>query len=397
MNYQFANCSIDPVRHEFTCDGQVIHIEPQVFDVLLLLVRHVGDLVTRDHLIEEVWKGLIVSDSTISARISAARAAVGDNGKDQRIIKTISRRGFQMVVPVHTNTIGTSGDSAPSPEAGQVIRFTHSADGLKIAYAISGNGPPLVRVGHWLSHLELDWQSSVWRPLLDALGANHRLYRYDQRGTGLSEREFKGENIDEFVNDLKAVADVNRLENFPIFAASQATPVAIKFAALYPERISKLILFGGYAEGRAFRTSSPTDVDENTALALVRSGWGRHGSAFVKAFSALFMPDGTQEQIDEFVRIQLESASPESAVKLRKLVDRFSVTKFLSKVRAPTLVIHANADVIHPIAQGRLLASEIPDARFVMLDSRNHVPLPQHPSWKVMMKEIDTFLGSADA
>ena len=139
------------------------------------------------------------------------------------------------------------------------------------------------------------------------------------------------------------------------------------------------------------------DVDENTVLALVRSGWGRYGSTFVQAFSALFMPDATQEQIDNFVRIQLESASPETAVRLRILIDRFSVTEFLPKVRAPTLVIHANADVIHPIEQGRLLASKIPDARFVMLDSRNHIPLPQHSSWVTMIAEIDSFLKGTES
>jgi pimeloyl-ACP methyl ester carboxylesterase/DNA-binding winged helix-turn-helix (wHTH) protein len=395
MIYRFSDCSIDPVRHVFSREGQIIHLEPQVFDVLLLLAQNAGALVSRDQLIEDVWNGLIVSDSTISARISAARTAVGDSGRDQRIIKTISRRGFQLVVPVETTKDEPQAEDPPSSKLRQDIRFAHSADGLRIAYATSGSGPPLLRAGHWLSHLELDWQSPVWRPLLDALGSNHRLYRYDQRGTGLSGRVFTGESIDEFVDDLKAVADANGLERFPIFAASQAAPVAIKFAALHPERVSKLILLGGYAEGRVFRPASATDVDENTVLALIRNGWGKYGSAFVKAFSALFMPDATQEQIDSFVEIQLESASPEAAVVLRKLVDRFSVTEFLPKVRAPTLVIHANADVIHPIEQGRLLASEIPDARFVMLDSGNHVPLPQHPSWNTMISEIDTFLGTA--
>jgi pimeloyl-ACP methyl ester carboxylesterase len=238
----------------------------------------------------------------------------------------------------------------------------------------------------------MDWHSPVWQPLLKALGKNHTLYRYDQRGTGLSDREFTGENIDNFVNDLKSVVDANGLDKFPLYAASQACPVAIKFAVTYPHRVSKLILYGGFAEGRVFRKPSATDVDEHTILSLIRSGWGIQGSTFVKAFSSLFMPDATPEQIESFVQIQLKSATPETAVRLRKIIDKFSVQNILADVNTPTLVIHARDDVIHPMEQGRLLASEIPDARFIMLDSRNHIQLPQDKSWNLMIAEINSFL-----
>lgn len=391
MIYKFSNCTLDLSRHELVRNGKIIHIEPQVFDILVLFAENAGHLITKDRLVADVWQGLSVSDSTISARMNAARKAIGDNGKDQRLIKTVSRRGFQF-----TAEMTSKPNQSAKPETRQTdqdIRFVNSKGGVKIAYARTGSGPGLIRVGHWLSHLELDWQSPVWRPFLEALGEAHTLYRYDQRGTGLSSREFDGLGIDEFVDDLAAVADASQLEKFPIFAASQAVPVAITYAAKFPERVSHLILYGGYAEGRAFRQPSQCDADEQTVLSLIKAGWGQPEHTFAKAFTSLFMPDGTTEQIDSFTRMQRESASPENAIRLRKLVDRFMVRDLLPEIKAPTLVVHSRGDVIHPIDQGRILASEIPNARFVMLDSNNHIPVPQDPAWKVLLQAIDQFLG----
>lgn len=392
MIYKFSNCTLDVARHELVRDGNIIHVEPQVFDLLVLFAGNAGQLITKDRLVGVVWQGLAVSDSTISARINAARQAIGDNGKDQRIIKTVPRRGFQFVAQIETPHNSTSVPNPTPTQTSQNIRFVSSSDGVKIAYARSGHGPGLIRVGHWLSHLELDWQSPVWQPFLEALGRQHTLYRYDQRGTGLSSREFKGTGINEFVDDLAAVADASQLETFPIFAASQAVPVAITYAARFPERVSKLILYGGYAEGRAFRKTSKNDADEQTVLNLVRAGWGQPEHTFAKAFTSLFMPDGTTEQIDSFTRMQRESASPENAVRLRKLVDRFMVRDILHQIKTPTLIVHSRGDVIHPIDQGRILASEIPNARFVMLDSNNHIPVPQDPAWTILLQAIDQFL-----
>lgn len=393
MIYEFSNCTLDLARHELVRDGEIVHVEPQVFDVLVLFVENAGRLITKDRLIEDVWQGLSVSDSTISARMNATRKAIGDNGKDQRMIKTVPRRGFQFIAELGLSHNQSEAPKLKVDQAEQDIRFVNSKGGIKIAYGRSGRGPGLIRVGHWLSHLELDWQSPVWRPFLEALGKTHTLYRYDQRGTGLSSRDFEGLGIDEFVDDLVAVADASQLEKFPLFAASQAVPVAIKYAAKFPERVSHLILYGGYAEGRTFRQPSQCDVDEQTVLSLIKAGWGQPEHTFAKAFTSLFMPDGTTEQIDSFTRMQRESASPDTAVRLRKLVDRFMVRDLLPEITTPTLVVHARGDVIHPIDQGRILASEIPNARFLMLDSNNHIPVPQDPAWKVLLQAIEQFLG----
>src|SRR5210317_1920640 len=183
MIYRFANCSLDSDRHVLLRDDIPVHVEPQVFDLLHALAESHDRLVTKDELVEIVLRGLSVSDSTISARINAARKAVGDTGKSQSVIKTVHGRGFQLVAGVETeNVVGRT--EAASQTGQQTIRFVQSSNGARIAYAQSGSGPPLVRIGHWLSHLELDWRSPVWLPLVEALGKNHTLYRYDQRGTG---------------------------------------------------------------------------------------------------------------------------------------------------------------------------------------------------------------------
>lgn len=392
MQYRFAGCSIDIDRHEFSRAGAVVRLEPQVFDLLLVLAERAGKLVTHQDLIDTVWRGLNVSDATISSRISAARTAVGDNGRDQHVIETVSRRGFRLISPVDVIAETVAEAACAQPVAAPEIQFAKSADGTRIAFAASGDGPPLLRVAHWLSHLEMDWHSPIWRPLIDILSARHRLYRYDQRGTGLSGRSIGSGGLEHFMADLRAVADAAGLARFSIFAASQGGPVALRFAAEYPDRVDRIVLLGAYAEGRLFRDKSPEDTDEETILSLIRSGWGRKGSTFVRAFSSLFMPDATPEQVDHFVDVQLETASPENAVALRQAIDRFLITDILHKVTAPVLLLHARGDVIHPIAQSRLLASELPDARLVVLDSNNHVPLPQHLSWDVMVAECESFL-----
>ena len=394
MAHQFANCLIDPDKHLFLRDGLPVHLEPQVFDLLLTLVERQGGVVTKDELVQSVWRGLSVSDATISARINAARKAVGDTGRAQAIIKTVHGRGVQLNVEV-TETKRTAAPSVDTIHCDtQNIKFVRSALGARIAFSKSGDGPPLVRVAHWLSHLELDWHSPVWRPLIESLEITRKLYRYDQRGTGLSSRNLEGANLDAFVEDLKAVADANGLDRFPIFAASQAVPVAISFAHKYPKRITGLILYGGYAKGRALREVAQAEVDEETVLGLIRAGWGKTDSPFLSAFSTLYMPDATPDQLAGFVKMQTETISSENAALLRKIIDRFDVTEVLSSLRTPTLVIHAISDAVQPIEQGRILASEIPGARYVSLESRNHVPLPQEESWTQMMHEVRLFLDS---
>ncbi|MEM7733269.1 MAG: alpha/beta fold hydrolase [Pseudomonadota bacterium] len=387
MAHRFGQCEIDPDRRVLRKDGYDVHVEPQVFNLLLALIHAGGAVVTKDALVETVWRGLHVSDATISSRINAARKAVGDTGKAQAVIRTVPKVGFQLVSPVERS------DSAPKDAAASArkIRYTTSADQEPIAYAIHGHGPPLVRVGHWLSHLEMDLESPVWRPLLDRLGAAFTLYRYDQRATGLSTRSVANLTLGAFVDDLKAVMDANNLAQAPVFAASQAVPVALRFARLHPDRVSKLVLYGGYAVGRYHRDIAAGDVDEDTVLSLIRAGWGNEKSAFFKAFASLFMPGATSAQIENFVDIQARSVTAENAVLLRQAIDRFNVLEDLPHIKQPILVVHPQGDGVHPMSQGQLLASRLPNAEFRMLDSANHVPLPQDPAWADLISSILTF------
>ncbi|WP_169568251.1 alpha/beta fold hydrolase [Sneathiella limimaris] len=396
MIYSFADCTLDTTRHELVRAGAPVKIEPQVFELLTLLVSRAGDLVTKEELIEIVWKSLNISDSAISARINAARKAIGDTDKSNRLLQTVPRLGFRFAAEVTTDKVADTETETQRPEIKiedhQVIAYTRSADGLSFGYAKSGEGPPLLKAGHWLSHLELDWHSNIWHSFLERLGQHFTLYRYDQRGTSFSEGDISHSSLGDFVGDIAAVADAAGLDRFPIYAPSQAAPIAIEYAALYPERVSKLILHGGYATGRLVRENLQGDIDEDAILSLIRNGWGKPQSAFMKAFSSLFLPDATAQQIDELVKIQLASASAETAVKLRQIVDGFDVRHRLSSLQVPTLVIHSRFDSVQPIEQGKLLASEIPNARFVMLDSPNHIQLPQTPTWEQLNQEIIRFL-----
>ncbi len=390
MIYRFADCALDLVAHEFSRAGVRVALEPQVFDLLALFVHHPGELVTQDRIFQEIWHGRIVSDAALSSRIAALRRALGDSGRTQTMLETVPRCGFRFLPPVSTDA--PAGPPAAAADRAQRIRVARSADGTRIAYATTGQGPPLLRAGHFLTHLEEDWKSPIWRPLLDRLGAQSSVTRYDQRGTGLSDAAPPAYGLAALVADLGAVADAADLDRFPIFAASQGVPVSIAYAVAHPDRISGLVLYGGYAQGRAVRGTAEERATAEAVLTMVREGWGR-SSAFADSFATLFMPDANAEERSGLVRMQLSSASAENAVALRRAIDGFDVTDLLDRVRAPVLVIHAQGDAVHPLSQGRMLAAGIPGAQLVVIDSRNHVPLPQDPAWEGMMGAAIGFLG----
>ncbi len=391
VRYEFADCVLDTESYQLQRFGATVPVEPQVFELLSLLVENAGKLVSKDKIIERVWDGRIVSEATISARINAARTAVGDNGKSQAVIRTVQRRGLELVAPVETDCNVTP--SAGSAKRMQTIHFVRSEDGTSIAYARSGDGSPVVRAGHFLTHLEKDWSSPVWGPYLKELSSRYSLIRYDQRGTGLSEAEIKGTRIEDYVADLKAVVDAAGLETFPLVASSQGVPISIVFAAAYPERVSRLVLYGGFAQGRARRDHQYANDEANALMALIRSGWGKPDSPFMVAFTSVFCPGASKEEMDNMVEIQLASTSAENAATIRAAFDQFDVSACLPQVRVPTLIIHANADAVHPVTQGRWLASEIPGAEFLQVESNNHVYLPSDPAWRQIVDAQLEFLS----
>ena len=283
------------------------------------------------------------------------------------------------------------------PNIDQKIRFCTAPDGVRLAYAVSGKGPPLVRVGHWMTHLERDWESPVWRPWLSELSKFNTLIRYDQRGNGLSDRNVPVISFEAWLSDLETVVAAAGHEPMALLGASQGAPIAIAYAVKYPQRVSRLVLYGGYARGRLKRAAPAQSEEAEVQVRLVRLGWGRDDPAFRQFFAMQFLPGGTPEQLRSFSELQRISTSPENAARIMELTNGFDVSALLPKVRVPTLVIHAREDLRVPLDEARLLASTIPNARFALLEGRNHILLESEPAWPRFLEEIRSFLGAAPA
>ncbi|HEU4979694.1 MAG TPA: alpha/beta fold hydrolase [Solirubrobacterales bacterium] len=277
----------------------------------------------------------------------------------------------------------------------QRIRFCTAADGVQLAFAEHGVGPPLVKAANWLTHLEFDWRSPVWQHWLEELGRGHRMVRYDERGCGLSDRDFERDTLDAHVGDLEAVADAADLERFALLGISQGGAIAISYAVRHPERITHLLLCGCYAQGRMKRESILEERKREELLqSLIRDGWGQPDPTFRRVFSMRFVPDGGPEQLEWFDELERVTTTPETALRLRRAWGEIDVSDLLEGVRVPTLVAHARNDLCVPFAEGRRLAAGIPGARFLPLESRNHILLADEPAWPVFLAEVRDFLGA---
>jgi pimeloyl-ACP methyl ester carboxylesterase/DNA-binding CsgD family transcriptional regulator len=279
----------------------------------------------------------------------------------------------------------------------QEVRFCAAPGGSRIAYAVHGSGPPLVRTATWLTHLELDWESPVWRHWLKGLAEGHTLLRYDERGCGLSDRDVEDLSLDARLGDLEAVIEAAGLERFALLGMSQGGPVAVAYAARHPERISHLVLFATYARGRLLRDPSPSAREQaKLMISLIRIGWGQDEPAFRRLFTTMFIPDASSEQMVWFDELQRVTTDPETAVRIRHARNHDDVTREAAEIRSPTLVLHARQDALVPFSEGRLLATLIPGARFVPLESRNHILLEDEPAWKAFRVELSAFLGPVE-
>ena len=272
------------------------------------------------------------------------------------------------------------------------IRFCTASDGARIAYAVHGHGPPLVRVATWLTHLELDWASPVWRHWLDRLGESHTVLRYDERGCGLSGPGVDELSVETWVGDLETVIDAAGLERFALLGVSQGAAIAVAFAARHPARVSDLVLYGGYARGRRLRGQ---DQEEEALIAAIRAGWTSDEPAYRHLFSMLFLPQGTPEQMAWYDELLRMTTTADAAVRLFRARGAVDVVDAARDVKSRTLVIHARDDRVVPVEEGRLLASQIPGARLVVLDSANHILLADEPAWEQFLDELREFLGTS--
>jgi pimeloyl-ACP methyl ester carboxylesterase/DNA-binding CsgD family transcriptional regulator len=299
----------------------------------------------------------------------------------------------------------TEGLNVPPVEAGrhpaavqrrkveQRVHFTNSFDGTRLAYAIAGSGPPLVKVANFMSHLEYDWHSPVWIHWLEELTREHTLIHADERGSGLSDWSAKDISFRAWVHDLEAVVDAAALTRFPLFAMSQAGAVAIAYCVRHPERVSRLILHGAYARGWLHRELTDEQVEEERLMiALMRIGWGRENPAFRQVFATQLFPDATAEALHALEEQMRISVSPENAVRLESEMHHIDVRALAAQVKVPTLILHARKDGAVPFEEGRLLAAIVPNARFVALESKNHLLVENEPAWQTAWTALRSFL-----
>jgi pimeloyl-ACP methyl ester carboxylesterase/DNA-binding SARP family transcriptional activator len=274
----------------------------------------------------------------------------------------------------------------------QDIRFCTASDGTMLAYSVTGSGPPLVKAANWLNHLEADLASPLWRHWISALTTLRSVWRYDERGNGLSDWNAPL-SFEAFVDDLESVVDAAGLDRFDLLGISQGAAVAIAYAVRHPQRVRKMHLWGGYALGWRNR-ADPAEVERREAmLELTRQGWALDNPAFRQMFTSLYLPGANQEQEHYFNEMQRLTTTAENAVELQRVFGEINVTDLLGKVTTPTLVGHSTRDSVVPFESGRALAARIPGAKFIAVESPNHLLLETDPGWPKYARIVEDFLA----
>lgn len=278
----------------------------------------------------------------------------------------------------------------------QRIRYVRSSDNVSLAWAQAGEGLPLVKAANWLTHLEYDWESPVWRHWTQFLAGHYRYIRHDERGCGMTDRVVGDLSFPRWVDDLELVVDAAGIqEPFVLLGISQGAATAAAYAARHPERVSHLVLYGGYAVG-TYRRGDPAAVDAFRAVTdLVRLGWDQDNPVFRQLFTSRFIPGGSSEQIDWFNQLCSRTTTGSIGAALMAARGHVDARAVLAQVRAPTLVLHGRNDQVVPLSEGERLAQSIPGASLVLLDSGNHVLLEHEPAWQVFQDEVLAFTGQA--
>jgi pimeloyl-ACP methyl ester carboxylesterase/DNA-binding CsgD family transcriptional regulator len=276
----------------------------------------------------------------------------------------------------------------------QHIRYVKTSDGVRLAWAEAGHGPTLVKATNWLTHLEYEWESPVWRHWIRFFSDHFRFVRYDERGCGMTDWNAEDLSAERQLCDLEAVIDAAGChEPFALLGISQGGAQCIRFIARHPERVSRLVLYGAYAQGWARRNNPQSAREYDSITELMRAGWGRNNPVFRQVFTSRFVPDATEEQLAWFNELCLKTASGDNAARLFESRSKIDVLDLLPQVRVPTLVVHARGDAAVPLSQGHVLACGLPNAQFVELDSNNHILLEHEPAWTRFKEVISEFVG----
>lgn len=278
----------------------------------------------------------------------------------------------------------------------QKIRITTTHDGVQLAWARCGSGPPLIKAANWLTHLQYDWESPVWRHWMGFLADHFEFCRFDERGCGMSDRQVEDVSDANWLPDLECVVRSAGIDKpFILLGMSQGAVTAIRYAVAHPEDLSHLILYGGYSRGWSNRDDGQA-AHYNAVLDMMRFGWGKENPVFRQAFTQRFIPQATHELVDWFNELCRKTASPEMAVRLLEARNIGDISGLLSRVQVPTLVIHARHDEVVPFVEGQRLASAIPGAEFVALESRNHILLADEPGWAEFRRAVLEFTGTGN-
>ncbi len=396
--YEFGPFRLEPRERRLAREGQAIPLTGKAFDTLCALVKNHGTLVPKQDLMNAVWPETTVEENNLDRNISALRKALGEAGP---FIETVPRAGYRFVAPVtersHTAAAPAVANRETENLPRQEIRFCVTADKVRIAYATVGSGFPLVKVANCFNHLDFEWGSPIWRHWVRDFANGYSIVRYDGRGNGLSEWEVDDISFEAWVHDLETVVDAAGLEKFGLLGVSQGGAVAIAYAARHPERVSHLVLCGAYSRGANHREQLESVQVRRALETLVQVNWGQSNPSFFQMVTNLYIPDrSTPEDQNWFKDLQIKSVSPVNLVNIMRVCDEINVRPVLSSISVPTAVFHSDRDRVAPLHEGRILAAEIPGARFVPLSSGNHLLLGEEPAWKVFREELGSFLKAKD-
>jgi pimeloyl-ACP methyl ester carboxylesterase/DNA-binding winged helix-turn-helix (wHTH) protein len=398
VSYHFGQFDLDPNLGQICHDRRQVQIEPLAFALLCLLVEHRDRVVSKRELMDALWKGEPATDAALATALRTVRLAIGDTGRDQRFIRTVHRRGYQFVAPTTAESAATMASSAVDAPAWSrdVLRFCRTADGTRIAWAVTGAGPPLVRTANWLSQMDLERTMPMFTHWFEGLTRGRELIRYDERGYGLSDwtTDF---TLEEWVEDLDAVADAAGLDRFPLLGVSQGGPLGVAYAALRPERVSRLVLNAAYARGQLARARDAAERDEaGLDLKLTLAGWHAQNHSYQRFFGAQFFAGGPPHRWDAFTSYQQRSVSAANGARFLEEQSRLDVSDLARRVRCPTLIVHSRDDPRVPVSQAAELADLISDSRLVLLDGRNHLLTGDEPAWPRFLEEMYAFLAEED-
>lgn len=402
LRYQFGLYELDAAEHRLLRNGVEVPLQLKAFETLCALVENAGRLIKKEDLLRKVWPDTVVEENNLNKNVSILRKALGKQDDAQSYIETVPKVGYRFVAIVReigttasvreVVTAGAHGSALPRQE----IKFSTTTDGVRLAWASVGSGPALVKASNWLTHLDYEWESPIWRHWWAELSEHHQVVRYDERGNGMSQRDVSEVSFDTWVRDLETVVDAAELDRFTLLGISRGGAIAIAYAAKHPERVEKLVLYGALPVGLN-HFGTPEQLEERRALvSLTRLGWGVQNSIFCRMFTQRFIPNGTPIHETWFDNLQRISTSAENAARLLETDANIDVRGLLSEIRVPTFVAHCDSEKVVPPELGRLLAAGIPNARYVSLPSANHLLMEEEPAWRRLLQELSVFLQWRD-